>query len=702
MKTIAIDTETTGLDLRHSCKPYFVSICEEGGEQKYWHWQVNPLTRQPIIPKSDLIEIQDEINIRHRYSRKVFHNSKFDVLALQSIGFGKWDWSRTDDTLIAGHLLASNRPHNLTSMVLEYLQTNIQPYDDALQKSCNAARRTARKHFPEWKITTKLMEGLPSASQKLWKCDTWLPGQIADALEYEDDHEWRTVLEEYANVDSAVTLVLWQNLYKLMQDRGLLKIYESRKKDMQIALEIEDRGVTISQERTEEKLLEYKEEVERIEKVCKGIAQTFGYDLTLPKSGTNHSLVKFIYGEKKDSSTWLDPEFEHKNLGIKPVLWTKTGNPSLAKDAIDIYKLTLNARTKQYLFIKKISERSKRATALSYMESYQRFWIQNKGERWSRLYPNLNPTGTVTLRMSSSNPNEQNISKKEDFNLRYIFGPAPGREWYSIDAKNIELRIPAYESEEESLIQLFERPDDPPYYGSNHLLCCHILHPEKFDQCLSDGESFKDKYKSTWYQWTKNGNFAVQYGAIESSGTADRAYHLEGAQRIIQSKFTKLAKLNQAQIAFAERNGYVETMPDKTVDPRRGYPLQCTRTEHGRIKPTVPLNYHVQGTAMWWMHKAMIRCHEFLSQRYNANHQPENHAYMIMQVHDEIVFDLPSGVRKDHKPDDWEHNTNRAVIKQLKVLMERGGDDIGIPTPCDVEWHPRSWSEGINVSAYCD
>jgi hypothetical protein len=80
------------------------------------------------------------------------------------------------------------------------------------------------------------------------------------------------------------------------------------------------------------------------------------------------------------------------------------------------------------------------------------------------------------------------------------------------------------------------------------------LHPEKFAQY---GKKVKDVFASTWYQWTKNGDFAVQYGAIEESGTADAAYHVEGAQRKIQNRFTKIAELNQEQIAFANRNGYV-------------------------------------------------------------------------------------------------------------------------------------------------
>lgn len=307
---------------------------------------------------------------------------------------------------------------------------------------------------------------------------------------------------------------------------------------------------------------------------------------------------------------------------------------------------------------------------------------------WYVLHPNLNPTGTSTLRWSCSNPNEQQISKQEGYNLRYGFGPGPGREWWSGDAQNIELRLPAYEAGETEMIQLFERPNDPPYFGSNHLLVFDTLHPEKF---AKHGKEVKKVFESTWYQWTKNGNFAVQYGAIDrddGEGTADRAYHVPGAQKRIKARFNKIAGLNDRCIAYAEKYGYVETMPDKTVDPKRGYPLLCTRTEYNRILPTVPLNYRIQGTAMWWMMKAMIRCQEYLDE---LNRSDPRGFYLIMQVHDELVFDFPKGRGKEP------HREHLPKIRALRRMMEEGGQDIGIPTPVSFKYHPNNWSEEVAI-----
>lgn len=277
-------------------------------------------------------------------------------------------------------------------------------------------------------------------------------------------------------------------------------------------------------------------------------------------------------------------------------------------------------------------------------------------------------------------------SAKKGFNLRYCFGPPPGWEWWCLDYENIELRIPAYESGEQSMIELFEKPDVPPYFGSNHLLACHILHPKMFEECVNDkgeidGRIFKDRYQYTWYGWTKNGNFAVQYGAQLTSGTADRAYHLNGAQAIIQKRLGKINDLNRQMIDMANRLGYVETIPDRAVNPHRGYPIYCTRTGYGKVLETVPLSYHIQSTAMQATRKAMVRCSDQLIE------WRKREAFcgkMIMQCHDELDFAFPKG--RDSKS-----NVDR--IMKLKRLMEKSGEDIGIPLKVGVSYHPNNWSE---------
>ena len=748
---ISLDTETTGFDFHHGAKPYLVTTCDEEGNQEFWEWDVDPLTREPLINLPDLCEIEEKVNSADAL---VLQNAKFDVKALDSIWqYNQWDWSKTVDTLLAGHLLASNQPHDLTSMAMVYLGVNVAPFEDAIKEATKKARRMCQSKnssYPDWAIAKVGRSDMPSAKGTIWKMDMWLPRAIAKAKKYptgecrvvnkrkepfdvyigrgskwgnpfridEDGnrkeviekyrkrllkspllrnlheldgktlgcfckpgachgdvlveeiakraHPWWTVCSEYANSDSAVTLLLYRAQEALLKERGHWKIYQHQLKMLPIPYEMEKQGITLNGKCLEELLSKYKRESEASGKVCYSIAKKLGQFLELPKSGSNKSLLSFVFSED--------------GLELEPIKKSKkTGVPSLDKDVKEEYASSLLEGSDGGRFMSALLDKGQRDTAIQYMESYKSFWLPlGKSSNWRRLYPSLNPTGTATLRWSCKNPNEQNISKKEGFNLRYAFGPAPGRDWFAIDYNNLELRLAAYQAGETEMIRLFEQPDAAPFFGSYHLLVCSILHPQKWKRCTKEGVSFKDKYKQE-YSWTKNGNFAVQYGAIERFGTADRAYHIKGAQAQIADRFLRIAALNQKWIEHAEEFGYVETMPDSTVDPDQGYPLLAGRTAWGQLRETTPLNYNIQGTACWVMVRAMIEVREYLKTL-------KDH-HMVMNVHDEVVLDFPKKPKRFSIP----------RLRKIRGIMEAVGEGISVPLTCEIIHHPKTWSEGVTV-----
>lgn len=681
----SLDTETTGLDLRHGARPYLVTMCDGDGNQEWWEWEVDPLTRMPMIPEEDLDEIEEIILSTDVW---VLQNAKFDVSALATVRprIGQeWPWDRTHDTIIAGHLLASNQPKDLTTMALVYMGVNIQPLDDAMKSACQEARRYARSHLKEWFIAKKDAPGMPSVSEQSWKLDGWLPRAIAKHLGYPGDHPWWTVTSEYANGDSAATIGVYRQQMQLIRDRRLMAIYEERRKIVRIAYLMEQCGVTINRERMGQLHTEFMEESERLGGICINIARSMGYELELPKSGPNKSIRTFIFDVLK-----MPPMEKSK----------KTGEPSLNKLVVDGYIESLPPNGKASRFLQSWMGKRKRDTAVQYLENYSRFSLPIPGlpDKWRRVHPSLNPTATDTLRWSSANPNEQSISQQEGFNLRYCFGPAPGREWWKFDAMNIELRIPAYESGEAELIALYERPNDPPYFGSVHMLNFHTVYPDLWDAAVREvgyekaAGYIKKKYEATWYKWVKNGGFAVQYGAIEKSdgtGTADRAFRRPGSHARLKARFSKLNKLNQKMIDHAAKYGFVETIPDRSVDPSRGYPLLCSRSRWGKVSPTIPFNYHVQSTACWWIQSAMIRCQGYLDDLNRSG--SARRYYMVMQVHDELDFDFPRGTG----PEPW--RTNLPKVRKLRTLMEQGGRDIGVNTAVGVEYCGQTWAEGITI-----
>lgn len=660
----AVDCETTGVDLHHDATPFLVTMFYNG-QNKYWEWQVDPRTRKPRIPVEDLEEIQAEID---EADLIVGQNFKFDRTALNKINVYV-PWNKVRDTLPAGHLLASNQPHDLTSMGIVYLGVNISEFEEKVVDAVNECRRYVRSEFPGWLIAKEGVEGMPSAKGSVAKFDMWLLRMYAAEKGFPEDHPWWTLCSDYANADSALTLPLWQEMEKRIRAKGLWEIYEERQKVYPVIYQMESNGITYSGSRLSTTKKKFQEESDEHAQICRDVAEAYGYDLELPKSGNNKSLTKFIFDVLKM------PPMERSK---------KTGEPSLNKTVMDHYRLTCEGD--KLWFIEALMAKRKRDTAVSYLEGYERYGIRGEEtpeDIYWRLFSSVNPTGSDTLRMSSSNPNQQNIEKQEDeekqesFNIRYAFGPAPGREWYSIDYENLELKIPAYESGERLMIDVFEKPNEGPFWGSYHLLNASIIYPDLFWPIADKKGEFKNRYKATWYQWVKNFGFAVQYGAQEF--TADKAAHKAGAYKAVKEQMIEIEKLNQACIRHANKFGYVETIPDKEINPQRGYPLLCRRSAFGSISPTLPLNYRVQGTACWIMMRAMIKVQEYLDTLDDYR--------IIMNVHDELVFDFPKKAPL----------FNRPIIRRVQRIMESMGECVGVPLTCGVTHHPDNWSKGLAI-----
>jgi len=733
--TFALDTETTGTDFWHGAAPFFLTICYADGTQYYWDWDVDPLTRNPVVPSGDVTEIRQHIDrarnwatfsedVRDRHS-VVMQNGKFDVHALTRLGITDYPWVVHEDTLVAAHVLASNRRHNLTALAVRYLGVDISPYEKKLEQAVQECRRWCRTNRPAWLIASdEIPHLLPSAKgsksskkggekDRLWQYDLWLPKAVAKERGESPDHPYWRVLREYSNVDPAVTLACWRVMEGELKRRGLWKIYKERLKVLPVASEMEERGVTMNGLRHQEVETHCLRESARLGSICQTIAKRHSYPLSLPGGGRSKNLDEFCFDVLK-----------------LPVLErTESGGPAMTKAVLEQWEKTIPPTSRGHAFVKALRTKRSHDTALTFLKAYARFWLplrkvnrftleyeQQREDDWYRLHPNLNPTGTDTLRWSCNNPNEQNIKKGEE-GLRSCFGPAPGREWWSLDAKNIERRMPAYEAGETEIIALFERPDDPPYFGSEHSLVAHVLFPTLFDACLTcrkcnrevrpsgatgtqeycecstpnpfvDGRVFKKRYAAGPYQWVKNGNFAIQYGAQKKK--ADETYRCPGAYDKIKGRFYRQEELNQRLIRFANKHGYVETIPDRNVDPKRGYPLWCSRVSDGTVLPTLPLNYRSSGSAMWWTARAMTQTHSLL-RKWRAS--SGFNGFIALQVHDELVLDFPKS--RVH-PKESEVKSNLWRVREVQRVMEACGTGIGIPTPVGIEYNEYHWGIGVS------
>ena len=755
---ISLDCETTGVDWRHGARPFFITCQHDDGKQSYYEWDVDPLTRKVDVPEEDVRKIRDLLAVIKGWStfdaktaerhKVVGQNSRFDVTALSFIGITDWPWEMTHDTLAMGHLLASNQPHDLTSMALTYLGEDIEPLETALGEATQKCRRLVQgargklkrageagdwegvadedREASQWAIAEHGRPDMPSCPKsarnkagrgedrdKSWKYDTWLPHALckwakgrqqkwlsAATLkevqrkarpwwwEYDDPHHpYWTVLSDYSNKDSEITLALWLVMRQECERRGLWEVYNnfSRRRG-EVAQSVEVRGMTLNRKRLRQQRERYAAESNQAVEKCVGIASQYGHDLKMPKGDMNDSLRNFCFGED--------------NLGLPVMNWTEGGQPSLNKQSLDDYLARMEADDYRLEFVKGIRDKRGRDKAVAALDGYEKFLLPidgGDGGEWCRLHPSLNPTGTDHLRWSSNNPNSQNVSKREGFNLRWCFGPAPGREWWSLDAANIELRIPAYCAGEKDVVWVFDHPNDPPYYGSYHLVVFDLLHPELFKE---HGKAVKTLFESTWYQWCKNGTYCKQYGGQRAK--VDATYHVRGADEKLEHRFPRIAEFNRRTVEYAQKNGLVETIPDRNIDPDRGYPLIINRTEFGRVEPTKPFNYKISGTACQWMGMAMFACEDRLREWRGRGFD----GYITAQVHDELVFDLPR--RGDPVAESKERGgrgplfraqstSNLWRVRVLQRLMERCGNGINVPTPVSVEYHSDNWSEGVSL-----
>ena len=237
-----------------------------------------------------------------------------------------------------------------------------------------------------------------------------------------------------------------------------------------------------------------------------------------------------------------------------------------------------------------------------------------------RLHTCFNQTGTETGRLSSSNPNLQNIPVKTDIGRqirRAIIAFTKDSYLLAGDYSQIELRILAHISQDEALIAAFKENKD--------------IH--KITASLIFGIEEKD-VTDPMRETAKRVNFGITYGLTSYGLARDLGISLDQAQQFIDSYFLRYPKVKeymQAEIQKAQKDGFVTTL----LGRRRYIPEINNKNQAIRqFAERKAINTPIQGSASDLIKLAMIQIH-------NRIKQQEFKAKMILQVHDELVFDVP-------------------------------------------------------------
>ncbi len=239
--------------------------------------------------------------------------------------------------------------------------------------------------------------------------------------------------------------------------------------------------------------------------------------------------------------------------------------------------------------------------------------------RSGRIHTSFNQTGTSTGRLSSNNPNLQNIPIRTELGraIRNAFIAEKGNIYLSADYSQIELRILAHLSQDQKLLDAFFQGEDIHAYTASQIF--------NVDQNIVSDEMRRI---------AKTINFGIIYG-MSSYGLANNlGISSEDAQNYIEAYFQKYHKVQQfieSQIASARKNKYVKTMLNRI---RYLEGIDSPNKNIREFYERTAINTPIQGTAADLIKIAMIRINQDIESKGLSSG-------LILQIHDELIFEIP-------------------------------------------------------------
>lgn len=486
MTILAVDTETTGTDFWHGCKPFMISMFD-GRNGEIWEGEVDGNTREVSYLPDIILGVQQRLDDAKTL---VFHNTNFDMKALSTIGIRTEHlWSKIEDTLIASHVICSSDSHGLKDLGIKYLR-----YSDNDEAELQAAVVQARLDNPNW-AAKKGHKHFPAIkTAKWWKMDLWLEPELC---------------RKYAGGDAIRTWRLW----KIFKD-GLIKdnmyhVYERRRDLLPIVYRMREVGINFYKDKAKELYYHLDEQREQLRVLIQETSKA-NVDIFPNKSA---SLSHLLYNV----------------LNLDVIKRTKSGKPATDSKTLDRLLEGIETETVKYIKAWRLVDK-KRSSVISYL----------KWEKDNRLHSTVNITGTHWTRQSSSDPNQQNFDKQ----MMELFGPPPGKYWLYVDIVNIELRIWAYDVGAKSLIEAFERGE------SVHIIIAKALYPELIEElgiaAFKETKVYTNCKSGTFAKLFGGGKHKVDstYGVKDAEGViAAKLPEVAAYFRQLDAKMKKLTEI---------------------------------------------------------------------------------------------------------------------------------------------------------------
>ena len=435
-----------------------------------------------------------------------------------------------------------------------------------------------------------------------------------------------TDIYKYACEDADVTLKLKNILEKELETNGVKELFEEIEMPLVPVLAYMERnGVRIDTETLKETSKHFTIRMREIEEEIYKLAG-MEFNVSSPKQVGEvlFDRLKIVEKAKK----------------------TKTGQYVTSEEVLE------GLRTKHEIVGKILEHRGLKKLLGTYIDALPELINPKTG----RIHTSFNQTVTATGRLSSSNPNLQNIPiRNEDGKeIRKAFIPDDGCEFFSADYSQIELRIMAHLSEDENMIEAFREEQD-----------IHAATAAKIYKINIDDVTREQRSKA------KTANFGIIYG-ISVFGLAERLnVERKEAKELIDGYFENYPKVKaymDESIRSARDKGYIET-----IFKRKRY-LPDINSRNAIVRGYAErnaINAPIQGSAADIIKVAMIKIYKrFIDEGIRSK--------MILQVHDELNF----SVLREEK-----EKVQQIVISEMEAAYK-----MKVPLLADCGWG-QNWLE---------
>ncbi|ATZ21823.1 DNA polymerase I [Mesoplasma tabanidae] len=348
---------------------------------------------------------------------------------------------------------------------------------------------------------------------------------------------------------------------------------------------------------------------------------------------------------------------------VKELLFGQIGLPSNKKQSTD--KEALEKIVHLHPVINLLLEHRKlNKLYTTYLRGFEKFIFAD-----NKVHTIFNQTLTYTGRLSSSEPNIQNISVKDELQkeARKIFISDIETKFYSFDYSQIELRVLAQLGEEDTLLSIFENDRD-----------VHAEAAKKIFDLKNE-----EKITSDQRRIAKVFNFGIIYGLSDFGLSNDLKISIKEAQEYIKdyyNSFPKLMMYKNSLVKEATVNGYAETYANRR---RIVSELLSNNFLVKNFGNRIAVNMPIQGTAADILKVAMIDIFDKFKKN-NLN------SYMVAQIHDEIIFEIFENEKVEAVK--IVESCMKNAFKKLALLVEKDKNKVQIKLEVNMS-KGKNWFE---------